>query len=396
MLHRAGRRFFSDFIILNNRHGTRPMEHMRLLVAIMLLLTPLILPGATNSLESILAPIRDTNQFPAMGAAVVVGDQPAVIQVIGHRKADNPTPVTETDQWHIGSCTKSMTASLAAMLVEEGKLRWDMTLPELFPALASDMNPEWKTATLEQLLCNHGGVPTDLNENGLWSRLWDRADKPPIEQRAYLARELLTHQKPAAPPGSKYIYSNAGFALVGHAIELQLGIPWEQALTERLFKPLGMDSAGFGAPASLGKIDQPWGHNGKDFIPVPPGPGSDNPAAIGPGATVHCSLSDLAKYATWHLNGARGKATLLKPETFKRLHTAFGQDNYAMGWIVTWRSWGGSNILTHTGSNNMFYTVIWIAPEKNFAVIVCTNVGMNYAGVGCNLAVARIINRYLK
>lgn len=369
---------------------------MKILVPLILLLATFITHGATNTIESILEPIRATNHFPAIGAAVVLGDAPAIIGVVGQRKAGDSTPVTREDQWHIGSCTKSMTASLAAMLVEEGKFRWDMTLPELFPALASEMNAEWKAATLEQLLCNHGGVPGDLNEDGLWGRLWERADQPPLAQRAYLARELLTRHKPAAPPGTKYIYSNAGFSLVGHAIELKLGIPWEQALTERLFKPLGMGSAGFGAPATPGKIDQPWGHSGKNFKPVPPGPGSDNPAAIGPGGTVHCSLGDLAKYLAWQMNGERGKAALLKPETFKRLHTVYSSDGYAMGWMVMSRPWGGGQVLSHSGSNNMFYTVFWIAPEKNFAVVVCANVGVDSAFNGCDKAVGQLIHQFLQ
>lgn len=352
--------------------------------------------AAPVSLDSMLETIRSTNHFPAMGAVVIQGDEIVGIGAVGLRKSGGTEHVTTNDVWHIGSCTKSMTASLAAMLVDEGKLRWDMTLPELFPNLAANMRPEWKKVTLEQLLTHHAGVSGDLKEENLWGRLWHRAGKTPLEQRNYLALELLTKQVPIVKPGTKYLYSNAGYALAGHAIELKLGIPWEQALTERLFKPLGMTSAGFGAPASIGKEDQPWGHSGKDFTPVPPGIGADNPAAIGPGGTVHCSLPDLAKYAAWHLKGERGQGTLLKTETFKRLHAAVGDDHYALGWIVAKRAWAGGNALTHSGSNNMFYTVIWIAPEKNAAIIVCANVGVDYAFTGCDNAVAALIQQFLK
>jgi len=353
--------------------------------------------AASVSLDPMLEGIRSKNHFPAMAAVVLRGDETVGIGAVGLRKSGGSEHVTTNDLWHIGSCTKSMTASLAAMLVDEGKLRWDMTLPELFPNLATEMRSEWKSVTLEELLSHHGGVSSDLKEENLWGRLWERVGKTPLEQRTYLALELLTKQVPVVKPGTKYLYSNAGYALVGHAIELKLGIPWEQALTERLFKPLGMTSAGFGAPATAGKEDQPWGHSGKNFAPVQPGGiYADNPAAIGPGATVHCSLPDLAKYAAWHLKGERGQGTLLKPETFKRLHTVVGKGDYALGWIVMNRRWAGGKALTHSGSNNMFYTVIWIAPEKNAVIIVCANVGVDYAFTGCDKAVGKLIQQYLK
>ena len=306
--------------------------------------------------------------------------------------------MTLSDKWHIGSCTKSMTAALAAMLVEEGKLRWDTTLAEMFPQLASQMQIEWHDVTLVQLLAHRGGGPPDLEEDGLWGRLWGRVEKPPRQQRAYLTRELLTKHKPVAAPGTRYVYSNAGYALVGHAIEEKLDEPWEAVLRRRLFRPLGMSSAGFGAPATVGAVDQPWGHKVGDdgaLVPVSPGLHADNPAAIGPGGTVHCTIGDLARYAAWQLRGARGQGSLLKPETFTRLHTPFaGDGDYACGWVVTDRSWGGT-VLTHNGSNTMFFAVMWIAPEKDFAVVVCTNLGGEGAEKAVDAAAGTLIRKHL-
>jgi len=351
------------------------------------------------SADELLEPIRTTNKLPALAAAVVRGGETVAIGAVGFRKEGSPERVTADDKWHIGSCTKSMTAVLAAMLIEEGKLRWDTTLAEMFPELAPQMQDEWLGVTLEQLLTHHGGAPPELDEDGLWGRLWERAGKPPREQRDYLTRELLTKHKPSAPPGTKYIYSNAGYSLVGHAIELTLDSPWEDVLRQRLFKPLGMDSAGFGAPATVGKVDQPWGHEvgwlGM-LKPIPPGLHADNPAAIGPGGTVHCSIGDLAKYAAWQVRGARGEGSLLKPETLKKLHTRFGADgDYACGWVVTRRPWGGGEVLTHNGSNTMFYTVIWLAPKKDFAVVVCTNIGGDKGSQGTDAAAWALIQKFL-
>ena len=352
-----------------------------------------------GSLDGLLEPIRAAHALPALAAAVVREGRTVAVGAVGVRKAGSDERVTVGDKWHIGSCTKSMTAALAAMLIEEGRLRWDMTLAEMFPQLAPEMQTEWRGVTLAQLLAHRGGAPHDLNEDGLWGRLWGRAERPPREQRDYLTRELLTKHKPVAGPGVKYVYSNAGYALVGHAIEEELDRPWEAVLRERLFEPLGMNSAGFGAPATVGAVDQPWGHKAsKDgaLMPVPPGVGADNPAAIGPGGTVHCTVGDFAKYVAWQLRGARGQGSLLKPETFTRLHTPFAADEtYACGWGVTDRSWGGGTVLTHSGSNTMFFAVMWLAPQRDFAVVVCTNLGGSGAEKGVDRTAAALIGAYL-
>lgn len=351
------------------------------------------------SLDGVLAPIRAAHELPGLAAAVVRGGRTVAVGAVGVRKAGSEESVTLSDKWHIGSCTKSMTAALAGMLVEEGRLGWNTTLAEMFAPLASRMQPEWRGVTLVQLLAHHGGGPPDLNEDGLWSRLWGRVQEPPREQRAYLTRELLTKHKPVAAPGTKYVYSNAGYALVGHAIEERLDRPWEVVLRRRLFRPLGMGSAGFGAPATVGAVDQPWGHKVGDdgaLTPVSPGLRGDNPAAIGPGGTVHCTIGDLARYAAWQLGGARGKSSLLGPETFTKLHTPYAADSgYACGWVVTNRPWGGGTVLTHNGSNTMFFAVMWIAPEKNFAVVVCTNLGGKGAEEAVDNAAAALIREYL-
>ena len=91
-----------------------------------------------------------------------------------------------------------------------------------------------------------------------------------------------------------------------------------------------MDTAGFGAPGTYGKVDEPWGHKieGEKVKAFH----YDNPPAIAPGGNVHCSLGDLARFTMMHLQGEK-KGSLLKPETFRKLHTPPGRDNYACGWV---------------------------------------------------------------
>ncbi|MEI9866055.1 MAG: serine hydrolase domain-containing protein [Limisphaerales bacterium] len=115
-----------------------------------------------------------------------------------------------------------------------------------------------------------------------------------MQQRREFIEAVLA-QPPEAAPGTKMIYSNQGYAIVGAMLEKITGTNYEALITERLFKPLHMDTAGFGPPGTGGKIDEPWGHAHKLLMTVPMQ--VDNPPAIAPAGRVHCSLDDLARFA---------------------------------------------------------------------------------------------------
>ena len=174
-------------------------------------------------------------------------------------------------------------------------------------------------------------------------------------------------------------------------LEKIAGEPWETLMTNRLFKPLGMTSAGFGAPGAPGKVDEPWGHvrEGGEIKPVQ----SDNPPAIAPAGRVHCSLEDMARYLNLHLGTA--STNLLKPETLRRLHTPPDGQDYACGWLSVDRVWAGGRALTHNGSNTMWYMVIWLAPEKHFGVVAATNIAGRNAEKACDDVSAAMIRKWL-
>jgi len=349
----------------------------------------------SDPVSQMLENIRVKHNFPALAAAVIVDGKIVVTNAVGFRKNGGTEKVTVDDKFHLGSVTKSMTATVAAMLVEQGKISWTTTIGEAFPELKSEMHPDYLGVTLEQLLSQRSGAPGDAPAD-LWLQAW-AAKGTAAEQRLAFIKGILA-RKPEAKPGTKYIYSNQGYTIAGVMLEKAAGKTWEDLLRSMLFEPLGMTTAGFGAPASVDKVDQPWGHKKKMLSgrePVPPGPGADNPLAISPAGAVHCSLGDLAKYAAFHMAGERGKSQLLKAESFKKLHTAVADnDDYALGWMVLKRAWANGRALMHNGSNTMFYVVVWMAPEKNCAVIVASNVGVDEAFKGCDEVAGKLIDQY--
>lgn len=350
--------------------------------------------AAPDDLSAELEAIRKKHDVPALAAAAMTKTDLRGVGAVGVRKLGNPTKVTVEDQWHIGSCTKSMTATLAAMLVEKGQIKWETTVGEIFKEQRDSMDEQWPAVTLDQLLTHRAGAPTEPPEN-LWRNAWARHGTP-TEQRAEFVRGLLI-RKPETPPGTAFAYSNQGYSIAGAMLERVTGEPWEKLMVKMIFPANLMSDAGFGAPAAPGKVNQPWGHEreGGKLVPVPPGPKADNPPSIGPGGTVHCSIQELVRYAAWHARGeALGSATL-KRESFVKLHTPPPGADYASGWVVAPRPWAGGNALTHAGTNTMFYAVMWIAPAKEAAFVAATNSPGAPAEKACDEAVAAMIARYL-
>src|SRR4051794_22813049 len=116
---------------------------------------------APLSLDATLSPFLARYELPALAAAVVKDGEIIAVGAVGTRKAGADLPVTVNDRFHLGSATKAMTALLAGMLVDEGKLRWNSTVADLFPELVEKMDPGLRRVTLEQLLSHTSGVPAD-------------------------------------------------------------------------------------------------------------------------------------------------------------------------------------------------------------------------------------------
>lgn len=333
--------------------------------------------------------IRAKHNLPSLAAVVIKGGKVVGEGAVGLRRVGGNKKVTTHDKWHLGSCTKAMTATLCAVLVEEGKLSWDSTVEQVLPDLAAVGRPEYRGVTLRDLLTHRGGFVANLPAQGTF-RL--NANPLPEQRRAY-ARMLLT-QPPEKEPRTAFHYSNAGYTLAGAMAEAATGKAWEDLMREKLFKPLGMESAGFGPPSTGGRLDEPWGHAGSGTKRK--ASQTDNPAVIGPAGTVHCTLGDWAKFVDLHMRGMRGEeGLLLKPESFKALHQPPEGETYALGWGVAERDWAGkpSGIaLTHAGSNTMWFAIVWAAPERDAAVLVATNVGD--AGKACDDAAVAMIKAF--
>lgn len=330
--------------------------------------------GIVDVSDALVEKVSDS-VMPSVAVSVVLQDKIFAHGATGKRKVGSDEKVTIQDKFHLGSCTKNMTAMLGAILAKEKILSWDTKIVDVFPEIP--IHESYQTANLKHLLSNSAGCPTRVPRK-LWSELW-KMEPDPIKQRMHLLKGMLA--EPASfSPGSDYLYSNSGFAIAGAMMEKLTDQPYEKLMKEKLFSPLGMHSAGFGPPATKGKIDHPYGHHEKLFKlkPVDPYPGGDNPVAIAPAGRVHCSIDDFARYALFLLNGSEQIDLSLEEIQFV-LKPASKNGKYALGMGITQRKWGKGTVYTHTGSNTMFYSVIWVAPKADFAIVAACNSGLSKA-----------------
>ena len=104
---------------------------------VLLILLALLRPAwaVEQDLSAVLEPIRKMHGVPALGGAIVRGDKVTAIGATGFRKLGSDKKVTADDLWHLGSCTKSMTATLVGRYVERGKISWDTALQKALPRM---------------------------------------------------------------------------------------------------------------------------------------------------------------------------------------------------------------------------------------------------------------------
>lgn len=344
---------------------------------------PASMATGDEAVTSALKPIREKNDVPAIAAAVVTSAGIQFVGAVGVRKRGTDIPVGLDDLWHLGSDTKAMTATLIAKLVEQGKLKWETTLAEVFPDLAPPMHADFQKVTLLQLLSHHAGLLPNLT---LTKYIGDDA----MALRLRAVREELA-KRPQSPPGKTYKYSNLGYIIAGAVVEKGTGKSWEQLMRSEIFEPLQMKRVGFGGTGTPGKIDQPWPHTANGQPTAENGPDMDNLPVMGPAGRVHGSIQDWAKFIQDQLRGARGEAALLKSDAYQKLHTPPFDGDYALGWSVSQRSWGGGTVLHHAGDNTMNFANVWIAPKRDFAIIACVNQSGDKALTATDEAIAALM-----
>lgn len=297
---------------------------------------------------------------------------PAGERIIAVGKAGpNGTPALNGDTiFEICSITKTFTAAILSDMVEKGEVALTDPVAKFLPASVRLPKRSGKQITLLDLATQSSALPpVPFNMNvGDMSNPYSTYTVP-------LLYEFLSNYQLTLDIGSTYIYSNLGFGLLGHALELKAGLSYEALVRQRILKPLSMnDTAVVLAPAQKARLA--IGHNSENGQAVV---NWDIPVLTGCGA-LRSSVSDMLKYLEANMSGSGPLATV-----FQRCHAAQRPTNMAdnaigLGW-VTEKSLS-ADIVWHNGQTGGYHSFIGFAPKTRTGVIILHNSNANIDDIG--------------
>ena len=293
------------------------------------------------------------------GAAIIVRKDGQTVFRKGYGTADLElgVPIEPDMVFRLGSITKQFTAVSILMLAQEGKLGLQDEITKFLP----DYPTQGKRITVEHLLTHTSGIQsyTDMPE---WLPLW---------RKDFTVKELVDFfkDKPMQfEPGHSWAYSNSGYILLGAIIEKVSGKTYEEFVTEKIFKPLGMKGSTYGSTERIIPRRIPGYQAGKGGFVNAPYLSMTQPYAAG------SLLSTVDDLAVWSDAVFAGK--LVRKEWLDKAFTPYALANgestgYGYGWLVG--DFAGHRSIEHGGGINGFSTYEMTLPEDRIFVAILTN-----------------------
>ena len=360
-----------------------------------LLLIPAVF--AQENLDSVVERTMKEFEVPGMAVLVVKDGRTVVSKGYGVRKLGESAPVTPKTLFGVASNTKAFTAAALAMLVEEGKLKWDDPVTGHLPGFQMADPYVTHEMTIRDLLVHHSGL--GLGAGDLMYFPTTDLSRDEIVRR-------LRHVKLSASFRSRYAYDNILFIVAGQVVARVSGMSWDDFLRTRIFEPLGMHSTNTSVRKFRGGDEVAYPHakaDGKLCWLEPED--SDN---WGAAAGVNTNLEDLSKWVLLQLGRGRSNGVKLfsaaqsrqmwSPVTIMTTRPATGPlaavapnfSTYALGWNVS--DYRGHKMVHHTGGLAGMVTRLTMIPEMQLGVVVLTN---QEAGSAFNAVTYTVLDHYM-
>ena len=312
-------------------------------------------------IDELMAQYHKNNQF--MGSVLVAESGKVIYKKgFGYANVEWEIPNTTDTRFRIGSITKQFTAMLILQLVEQGKVKLDGKVTDYLPDYRKETGDR---VTVHHLLNHTSGIPS---YTGLPTFFKDVSRNPyGVEEfvKKYASGDLEFE------PGSKFVYNNSGYFLLGAIIEKVTGKPYDQVLKENILDPLGMKDTGYDRhDAIIKKRASGYQRNPAKGVLNAPYLDMSLPYAAG---SLYSTVEDLyiwdqALYAD-KLISAKSKELMYKP----------GLQSYAYGWFVTKMPVGENNgaktVIAHGGGINGFNTVITRIVDDRHLIVLFNNTG---------------------
>lgn len=339
----------------------------------------------STSIDQIAEKTLKTFEVPGIAVGVVKDGKLVFAKGYGVRKLGESAPVTPDTLFGIASHTKAFTSAALAILVDEGKLKWDDAVVDHLPDFQLFDPYVTREMTIRDLLCHRCGLGLGAGDLMFF---------PPSDFSREEIVKRLRFVKPATSFRSTYAYNNLMYLVAGQVIEKVSGKNWDDFIAERIFKKLGMTASNTSVkrfnPGD--NVAVPHAKENDKLVSLPFSP-LDNNAAAG---AINSSVNDVSKWVACQLAGGKidDKSSLFSAAQAKEMWKgntivpiapaadALGAakpnfSEYALGWLVT--DYRGKKLVWHTGGLAGMVTRITLVPEAKLGVIVLTNQEIGFA-----------------
>jgi CubicO group peptidase (beta-lactamase class C family) len=345
-----------------------------------------VAPAAKPTLEGLdefVAQVLKDWKVPGLALAVVQEGKVTLLKGYGYRDVEKQLPVTPNTLFPIGSITKSFTVITLGMEMDEGKVDWDKPVRDYLPTFKLFTPELTEQMTIRDLITHRSGLPRhDL--------VWYSSD---FSREDLLRR--LQYLEPSKPLRTIFQYNNLMFMTAGYIAGQLNGTSWEDAVVQRVFKPLEMTGTNFSELDTQNSADfaQPY-RKGRDLKAerkrIPFDPQCPNRCAMGPAGEINSNVADMSKYLLFHMN--RGKVEgkqLLSENNSVQMQTPqmaipgapaykeLGEGSYGMGFFLS--SYRGHKVVEHGGAIDGFTANLSFLPAERLGVVVLTNLDGNPA-----------------
>jgi CubicO group peptidase (beta-lactamase class C family) len=289
----------------------------------------------------------------------------------GVTSVENPLPVDESTLFQFGSTGKTFTATAIMRLVEQGRIDLNAPVRAYLPAFRLRDEDVASRVTVLHLLNHSAGWDGDMMDDT------GNGDDALTQYAARMERlQQLT------PLGSAVSYNNSALSLAGHVLATVEGKPFEQAMEELIFKPLGLNCFYF--PNDIMTRRFVVGHNRLPDGEIKVARPWAIPRSANPAGGISSNARDQIAWARFHMGDGRAPdgTRLLEPETLRHMQVAtvdcFGNaigDQCAIAWWL--KRVGEVTKVSHGGTTNGQHSLFAMVPERQFAVVSLTNCGPN-------------------
>lgn len=309
--------------------------------------------------ERVAALFHEYDRPDVPGASVLVVRRGRVLykRAFGMANLEDGVAATPATNYRLASLTKQFTAMAVMLLAERGKLSFDSKLTDFFP----DFPAYAKRITVRHLLTHTSGLAD-------YEDLIPAGTTEPLKDRQVL--ELLRMQPGTLfPPGSKFSYSNSGYALLALIVEKASGLSFAEFLRKNIFEPLRMNGT-VAFERGISTVQRRAYGYAQDVQGFRRNDQSLTSSVLGDGG-IYSSVEDLYKW-----DQALYTEKLVSRETMKLALTPMAATehvgvSYGFGWFI--ETYRGKSTAWHYGSTVGFRTAIERFPEQRFTVVVLIN-----------------------